>query len=268
MENAVTFILYISTFVLGICLGSFATALIYRIPRDISWIKNNVDKGAGAAYSACPSCGNRLRILDLVPVFSWLFLRGKCRHCKKPVSCLYPAVEIITAIAVVGLLAAWGPTWIVLPLMFSVPFLISAIVIDWEHMILPDDINIAVSILSLIFVWLLWRENNGDFSVVKEHAASAILLFSVLFLASFVVSKWKGRSALGMGDLKFLPAAGLFLGLSALPSYIVVSGILGLLTAILKGTGRKSVPFPFGPALIISLYIHVFLTGLGFDYTW
>ena len=72
-------------FCLGLCLGSFMTALAYRLPRGLNWTTDR---------SRCPSCGHTLGVPDLVPLFSWLFLRGKCRHCHTPIPVRYPLIEL------------------------------------------------------------------------------------------------------------------------------------------------------------------------------
>ncbi|HEU4838708.1 MAG TPA: prepilin peptidase [Micavibrio sp.] len=259
-------ILTVSTVFLGLCLGSFATALVYRIPRGMAWaIPSKDDK---INRSRCPSCNVALRIFDLVPVFSWLFSRGRCRHCHAKISVSYPLIELTTMLLTVALFWAWGFSVVSAPLLLAVPFMVAAVIIDWERMILPDDINISLSVLAVFYVLLSWWNADWAMDVFAEAALGALLLSGTMFAASYAVSKWKGRPALGQGDLKFLPAAGLFLGIAPLPYYLGLSGLLGLFTALLKGEGGRKAAFPFGPALIISLYIHVFLTGLGFDYTW
>lgn len=251
---------------LGLSLGSFATALVYRIPRGIAWaIPSNDNK---INRSRCPSCSAALRGRDLVPVFSWLLSRGRCRHCGAAISISYPLIELTTAVLTVALFWAWGFSSVSAPLLLAVPFMVAAVIIDWKHMILPDDINISLSVLSVIYVLLCWWSAEWAMEALAAPVFGAVLLFGAMFVASYAVSKWKGRPALGQGDLKFLPAAGLFLGVFALPYYLGLSGLLGLLTALLKRENGRTGAFPFGPALIISLYIHVFLTGLGFDYTW
>lgn len=269
IDPATTIFFYPLVFVIGLCFGSFATALIYRIPRDIPWV---YDRGAGsnkACRSACPSCGHVLGARDLVPLFSWLCSRGKCRYCSAKVSARYPLVELATASTTLLMFGAWGVGGLAtIPVLLIVPFLIAALLIDWEHMILPDDINLSLFVLAAAYVLARFYTPYHDISVVYDAVFAAVLLTSLLWLASFILSKWKGRPALGMGDIKFLPAAGLLLGTAALPSYLALSGALGIATAMLKLKKDIKQPFPFGPALIISLYIHVFLTGMGFDYKW
>lgn len=251
--------------VIGLCLGSFASALIYRIPRDIPWIYNARSGANKACRSACPHCGETLTPLDLIPLFSWLFSQGRCRHCRAPVSVRYPLIELATMLAVLVLFHVWGMAWSTVPLLLAVPFLVAALVIDCEHMILPDDCNLALTVLAVIFIGLRWQE---DGATLVDPIIAACLLTGLLWAVSWAISTWKGRTALGAGDLKFLPAAGLFLGTAALPSFLALSGALGIATALLARKTQDKQAFPFGPAMIISLYIHVFLTGLGFDYTW
>ena len=260
---------YIALFSLfGLCLGSFASALIYRIPRDISWIFDKSSDDNKTSRSQCPSCGAKLGIADLVPLFSWLLSRAKCRHCHQKIPAFYPLVELTTMFLVLGLFWVWGLTASAFPIYLAVPFLIAALVIDWEHFILPDDINIALFILSCGYLLISWGESGWDFAILQDGVVAAALLVSIFWFVSFVLGKIKGRGALGRGDLKFLPSAGLFLGVSALPTFMALSGVLGLVAALLKGANKDDGAFPFGPALIISLYVHVFLTGLGFDYKW
>lgn len=252
--------------VLGLCLGSFATALIHRLPRGIPWIYSAKD--TASCRSACPNCHTVLGARDLVPLFSWLLSRGRCRHCEQKIPFFYPAVELACMVFVLALYAAWGISAVSFILLLTVPFLLAAILIDWEHMILPDDINVALGILSLLYLFAQWQWAGQDLSFIVEHVLAGLVLVAVFALVSWAVGKWKGMPALGMGDIKFLGPAGIFLGMAALPTYLALSGILGLASAVLKGAKGGGKPFPFGPALIISLYIHLFLTGLGFDYTW
>lgn len=240
----------------GLCLGSFATALIYRIPRDISWIR----EGKMASRSKCPSCNTTLNALDLVPVFSWLFLRGKCRHCGAKISVFYPLIELTCLILSLGLFHVWGAQWATLTVLLLVPFLVAHIAIDWEHMILPDDINIALLILSVLFLAL-----GGAGDAWPWHLAAGLFLPGLFWAIAALMRVWKKREALGPGDLKFLPSVGLLLGFTAIPSYLIVSGLLGVATGLYYLFTNREGAFPFGPALVISLLFHLFLTGYGFE---
>ncbi len=262
--SAVSLFQVLGVSLLGLCLGSFATALIYRIPKNIPWVMNTPSKGDVAARSKCTHCGKSLGVFDLVPVFSWLFLRGRCRHCTHPVSCFYPLTELLVAALVMLMFFAWGWGVISIPVLLSVPFLVAAAKIDWDSMILPDSINLSLLVLALAYVALSFADGHAGVQDIMCYLAGAALLPLTFALLSFVMTRIKGRPVLGWGDIKFLVPAGLFLGASCLPSFLIVSGFLGVLTAVVKGLKSRDSAFPFGPSLIITLYIHLFLTGIGF----
>ncbi|MFA5594411.1 MAG: prepilin peptidase [Trueperaceae bacterium] len=118
--------------VLGSLIGSFGNVVIWRLPRRESVVHPG---------SHCPKCNHRLGPLELVPVLSWLALRGRCRNCKEPISARYPAVEALMAALFVLLVWRWSPLdygWAVLPLLIVVAMLTMAAIIDIDHFILPD----------------------------------------------------------------------------------------------------------------------------------
>ncbi|PZQ43710.1 MAG: hypothetical protein DI551_11630, partial [Micavibrio aeruginosavorus] len=152
---------------------------------------------------------------------------------------------------VITLFYAFGLLWSMLPVLLAVPFLFAALMIDWEHMILPDELNLALFILAVAHILLLEYESGWDSSMALDRVMAAVLLTTCLWLFSKIIGFWKKRQALGRGDLKFLPSAGLFIGLQALPSFLAVSGALGIATALLGLKNHPDQAFPFGPALII-----------------
>ncbi len=232
----------------GLCLGSFATALIARIPAGRSWIASR----AKAERSACPHCGHRLGVRDLIPLFSWLFLRGRCRYCGHPVGWRYPAVECLTLLMCWVVYAAWGWNAQGLVLLVAVPFLVSMLVIDLEHMILPDQLQVILFVLGLVFV------SFGGGPVV-DACSSALLASLVYFAVAYALAKGGAlvfrRDALGMGDVKFFGVAGLWLGWLALPAFMMIAGIGGVLLGLGWKFVVRSPRFPFGPALIFSFFI-------------
>ncbi len=171
--------------------------------------------------------------------------------------------ELVCMALAVGLYAVWGAVPATVPVLLLVPVLLAHIVIDWRHMILPDDLNIAAFVLSLVFLML-----GGAGEEWPYHLAAG-LVYPLLFWGIAALMKlWKGQNMLGMGDIKFLPSAGLYLGLAALPTFMVVGGLLGIAIAASYAVKGQKGAFPFGPALVISLLFHLFLTGYGFEYTW
>lgn len=108
---------------LGLVMGSFATMASYRLPRRLSLV---------APPSACPACGHRLGVRDLFPVFSWLFARGRCRHCAQKIPARYPLIELATALLFVALFAFVGWQWIVVPASFAALALVIFMTIKLE----------------------------------------------------------------------------------------------------------------------------------------
>ncbi len=245
--------LYIFVGWIGLALGSFASAISYRVPKGIPWVYSP----EGACRSACPSCGARLTLRDLVPVFSWLASQGKCRHCKKPISNIYLLIEILTAICCVGVLWSWGFSLSAALLIFCIPFLVSLLVIDLQSMILPNQLVLVVAVFGLLRLWteIFWEHNFTLPHVLFEYGAGAIGYFVFAWALAAGMSKLLNKEALGGGDVKFFAVAGLWLGISKLGLFCIFSGTLGVALALVWRLLKKGGVFPFGPALIASLYL-------------
>ena len=236
---------------LGLCLGSFATAMIARIPEGRSWIASR----AKAERSACPHCGHQLSALDLVPLLSWLFLRGRCRYCRKAIGGRYPATECLALLMCVAVYGAWGWTAPGIVLLIAVPFLVSMLVIDLDHMILPDQLQVILFLLGLVFVFF-----SGPASAVYGPALlGAVVYFAVAYALAKGGAVVFKREALGMGDVKFFAVAGLWLGGWSLPAFMMLSGICGVLLGLGWKFVVKTPRFPFGPALIFALFVLLLL---------
>ena len=254
---------------LGLVFGSFVNALVWRLSQQLD--KNGDPKKLSAkkkkelsivsARSMCPSCKHQLSALDLVPVFSWLFLKGKCRYCKKPISAQYPLVELITA----GLFAlsayAWNfdQTWMVASFITWLVILVGLValaVYDAKTMILPDKIIFKlylVAIAGLIIELLLGRPPADILQI-----AGSVFVSGGIFYILYQVSQGKW---LGGGDVKL----GLLIGLllpNALQAALMLflASILGTITSILLSVNKKierSSKIAFGPFLIASTIIVV-----------
>lgn len=229
----------------GLVLGSFASAVSWRVPRGLSWIAS----GGKAAQSACPACGNRLSWRDLVPLFSWIFLRGRCRHCGVAVGWRYPLIELATMAGCIAAYVVYG--WS-LPggiLMLAMPFLVAMIAIDLEHMILPDQINIILAVLGLAFAFAT--------GAVPGALAGAAVYGGVALALGRVMCRVLKKDALGMGDVKFFAVAGLWLGLAAFPVFLILSGLCGVGLGLVFRIWKGEALFPFGPALVFALLVAV-----------
>ena len=245
---------------LGLCLGSFATAMIARIPAGVSWIRSS----SKPARSACSHCHHVLGVFDLVPLLSWLALRGKCRYCQHKISARYPATECATLIMILAVYGAWGFSAPGLVLMLAVPFIMAMLVIDLEYMILPDQLQAIVFLMGLIFI-LFQREAYFSSSDTLNLYGAAFLSSTVFFALAFALAKggkfFLKREALGMGDVKFFAVAGLWLGLAALPGFLCLAGVGGVLLGLGWRFFVKQPLFPFGPALILAFFVLILFRG-------
>lgn len=223
----------------GLALGSFATALAYRIPRGEQFTKGR---------SRCPSCGHSLGIRDLVPVFSWLWLQGKCRYCKTSCSFGYPLTECLVALILWTTYATLGLSVASLVVMLYGVCLIVLSVIDFEHYIIPDGLNISMLVLAIGY--RLTQPTPWEYYIIHPLAG---LAFG--YALRWMMWVWKKQEGLGMGDVKFFIVVFMFLDFPLITAFLFLSGMLGIITAVvwkILGRGQR---FPFGPALSMALYL-------------
>jgi leader peptidase (prepilin peptidase)/N-methyltransferase len=251
----------VSAACLGLIFGSFATAMASRIPEGVSWsfYKKNKGQGDGVAMSrsACPHCGRTLSAIDLVPLFSWICLGGRCRTCRAPIGWSYPLTEALAAAACIGIFLVYGLTPASLGIMLAVPFLVALLVIDLRHFLLPNSLNLILGVLG--FVMLLtgytpWLADTALPSRLIQGVAGAVIFAVSSWLIGFVMKKILKKEALGFGDVKFFAVAGLWLGPGALPLFLMFSGVFGVIIGGVYRMLTKEMYFPFGPALIVAFY--------------
>lgn len=223
----------------GLLVGSFLNVVIYRLPRLMS---------IGMSRSKCTSCGKQIHWYENIPVISYLFLRGKCSKCGSGISWRYPFVELVTA------LGAWfiAPEYITAEstlyfgLYFSVfCILLSQFMIDLEHKLLMDSLNLLLVVLFLVFAWL---ENDWAFSLI-----GGALGFGLPLAITWVFYKLRGVVGLGGGDIKLYGALGLYLGAQGIIHNMVFScGVGAVLGGLLLAARiiKREEPIPFGPFII------------------
>ena len=232
---------------LGLVFGSFATALSYRLPRGISI--------ASQKRSQCPSCDRDLSFLDLVPVFSWLFLKGKCRFCKASIGVRYPLIELATLCLCLVFYFVYGFSFESLLIIILAPVLISIIDIDLNYKIIPDGLNLSIFLIGVLsFLLSAYLDGSRDFFIDSFiDSVGGLLMYGLgsLFIRQIFMWLMK-REPMGLGDIKFFAAVGFWLGMSlnSLSLFMIVSGLFGVLLALTwkKITGEEE--FPFGPALV------------------
>lgn len=227
---------------IGLALGSFTTALIYRVPRREKWW--------GDQRSACPNCEHVFGILDLIPVFSWLFSAGRCRYCACAISRRYPATEfgVVTTALIAYLVLGFSST--LMFVLLALPFLTALLVIDFEKMILPDQLVFIVLVIGLCRLVALYPFEEALFYVLAGCVYGALS-----WGLGYVLGKILRKDALGFGDVKFFCVAGVWLGMEVLPYFLILSGAMAVFLALVWRSVFKAEIFPFGPALILSLYI-------------
>lgn len=192
--------------VLGLVLGSFLAGLSWRWPRGESALQGR---------SRCASCGASLGVGELVPVLSYLWLRGQCRACGAAIPLRHLAIELATAAVMLG---AWGADALLPGAVFGLALLL-LLVLDMEHYWLPD---VVVWPLLGLGLWL----GLGD---ITGRLLGAGFGFAGLWLVGFIYRRLRGREGLGGGDPKLFGAIGAWLGWAALPMVLLAASLLGLM---------------------------------------
>jgi prepilin signal peptidase PulO-like enzyme (type II secretory pathway) len=234
----------ITLLVLGLVFGSFATALSWRIPQEIPFVKGR---------SVCPKCKSQIAWYDNIPLLSYLILGGKCRHCRERISLRYPLIELTGAVGFLLIGLATLPDYVRVVYYLIIFFVLLLIfVIDLEKQIIPDILVFfgvfIVFIYSLFFAPKLLYTN-----LISGFLAAAFLMLIHLF------TRGKG---MGLGDVKFAVFGGMFIGLPLLPIWFLLAFLTGGVTGsilILLGLAKMKTKIAFGPFLVIGLALATIL---------
>jgi len=219
-------------FLLGLAVGSFLNCLIYRLEKNKSFLQGR---------SFCPFCHHKLSWPDLIPVLSFLFLKGKCRYCHKKISWQYPLVEIFTGLIFFLIFNFQLPIFNFI----IAPFLIVIFVYDLKHFLIPDKIIYPAIIITALF----------NFQIINLLSALAAAGF---FLAIVLASR--GRW-MGVGDIKLGFLMGLLLGFPNILVSLFLAFMMGAIIGIgLIVFGKKTLKseVPFGPFLVGGTFIALF----------
>ena len=227
---------YIFLTLVGICVGSFCNVLIFRIPLGEEFVKTP---------SHCMSCGHRLKWYELIPIVSYVIQGGKCRNCGAKLSKQYPIVEALNgAMWLVTALLAQGD-WAQALLncaLFSALLVVT--VIDWRTFEIPNGLNLFILILGVIATVLDWEH-------WLMHLIGLISISLVFLLLWFLTS----GNGIGMGDVKLVGAAGLFLGWQRMLLAVIIGSVGGAIIHLIRmhfGAGKK---LAFGPYLSAGIWI-------------
>jgi len=223
----------------GLLIGSFLNVVIYRVPN-----------GESIAFPAshCPICGHDLKPYDNIPVLSYLVLGGKCRYCKTKISKQYPIIEMLTGV-IFGCL--YLRTGLSVKLLFELALasvLICVVIIDIKHEIIPNSLNLFLGVIGIGYVLITGHIQWTD--ALYGFLAGGGFLFLIALVGP-----------MGGGDIKFMAAMGLWLGLFptvlALLLSFISGGLIGVLLIVFKIKDRKD-HIPFGPFLVFGSVIGYF----------
>lgn len=257
-------------FVLSLMIGSFLNVVIYRFPKMLEqgwyqecreFLSDELKKTPSKEVtpltlskpdSTCPHCQHSIRFYENIPVFSWLFLKGKCSQCKNKISARYPLVEISTALLSLVIAQHYGVSLMTCYALILTWGLIALTMIDFDHMLLPDQI-----VLPLLWLGLLVNISNG-FVPIEDAVIGAAAGYSSLFIIFWLFKMATGKEGMGFGDFKLFALFGAWVGWQLLPLLILMASVVGAIIGIslmLFKNHQKGQAIPFGPYLAIAGWI-------------
>lgn len=272
---------YTAVALISLMVGSFLNVVIYRIPKmmEYTWYhecreflaEEITEKNAkkltpmtlSKPDSTCPHCGHLIRFYENIPVLSWLVLKGKCSQCSNKISARYPAIELSTMLLSLVVAHHFGAA-IATPLVIMLTWcLIALTMIDFDHMLLPDQITLPLLWLGLLI------NINGTFASLTDAVIGAAAGYMSLFTVFWLFKLLTGKEGMGFGDFKLFAVFGAWLGWQLLPLLILMASVVGAfvgITLVLFKNHNREQGIPFGPYLAIAGWITL-LWGEGI-WTW
>lgn len=249
MEKLLYLVISLFVFALGASVGSFLNVVIYRIPAGLSLIK---------PPSHCPKCGHRLGKTENVPILGWLWLKGRCRWCKAPISFRYPLIETVTALLFCLVFWHFGFVLDTVGYWFFLSWLLALGMIDFDTMTLPEELLTSGLVLGILFNLLVIGQNSQQFPenliFTISGAVLGVWLFEIIRLGGTLAA---GQQAMGNGDPKLAGMIGAWLGWKYLLVTAFLACAIGSVVGILAKIGLR-IPFPFGPFLAIAATLSLF----------
>jgi len=222
----------------GAVIGSFLNVVVYRLPIGQSLVKPR---------SHCTNCQTPVAPRDNVPLLSWLFLKGKCRHCGETISARYPAVELLTAVCFIAVVLAQGISADLIALIPFTAVLIAVTFIDLEHKIVPNKIMAPAAIYGLVTAVAFRTDMLPELLIAGAGAF-------VFFLVAALIHP-KG---MGMGDVKLAGVMGLYLGKLVIPALFIaflVGAVVGVVLVMRHGMRSRKVGVPFAPFMALGGFV-------------
>lgn len=240
--------------ILGAFIGSFLNMLTYRLPLGEPLVFSR---------SSCTSCKRPLSAFNLIPIVSFIVQRGRCTMCATPISSRYLFIELISALSGAALVYYYGMSWTAAFWGIVVACCIANFVIDYEHHILPH--SIAATLFTLSVGYSVYS------NTFLQHLPSVVLGVTVLYTIRLVGSYLYKQEALGMGDVIFMGAIGLFLPLNSLLLMLYIAFVSGGafgLGILMSGIKNRTDALAFGPFLIAGFISALFFGDIILSVIW
>jgi leader peptidase (prepilin peptidase) / N-methyltransferase len=263
-----SYFMYVAVALLSLAVGSLLNVIIYRLPimlenewkqhyNELVGIKEEHQRSINLFFprSFCPSCRVTVKAWQNIPVLSYLFLGGRCYHCKTAIPIRYPLIELATLF--LSIFASWqfGFTLQLPFVLVALWILICLFFIDLDHKLLPDALT-----LSLLWIGLI-ANTEGLFTTLSQAVLSAAGAYLGLWLFIKLFYLCTGKIGMGNGDFKLFAAFGAWFGWLFLPLILLLSSISGTLIGLLYLNFKnksKDTAIPFGPFLCFSGIISLF----------
>lgn len=238
-------------FIFGITLGSFYNVVGYRLPKEQSLLFPS---------SHCPNCNHKLKASELVPIFSFLFQKGKCKNCEINISWFYPSFELLTGILFVLCYLIFGISIDLAIALTFVSALVIIIISDYQTMIIPDEVLIVSSILLIIEIFI-----KGGLNDTLVAIGNGVIAFILMFLLKKFGDFLFKKESMGGGDIKLMFVFGLVIGWQMSIISIFIASLIGLPISLLVLYFKKENIIPFGPFLASGAII-ILLTKIDFNF--
>ena len=267
-QSPIAFIVFVVIF--SLMIGSFLNVVVYRLPimmhngwylecREFlseelagSTAKEIEPLTLSVPNSTCPKCGHKIRFYENIPVISWMLLKGKCSSCKSNIAIRYPLVEAITALLSAVIAYKFGVSLETLLLLVLTWGLVCLTLIDFDHMLLPDQI-----VMPLLWLGLLINI-NGLFIPLSDAVMGAAVGYMSLFSVFWLFKLLTGKEGMGHGDFKLFALFGAWAGWQLLPILILMASVVGAIVGIsliLFKNHQREQAIPFGPYLAVAGWV-------------
>lgn len=264
LQSDMTILILVSG-TIGLFIGSFLNVVIYRLPKmmeiELKQIchpeeSTRTQFNLASPASSCPHCNRKISALENIPVLSYCWLKGKCRHCKKSISLRYPMIELLSAISTALSFWHFGYSFTAVAASIFLLALITLTAIDLETHLLPDTITLP-------FLWagLLFNLNEG-FIDIESAVIGAALGYLILWGVCWLFKLLTKRDGMGHGDFKMHAAIGAWFGWQALPAIIFLSSLAGSIVGLIMIATPKfnrNSQIPFGPFIAGAAIVMLFL---------